>query len=374
MGVNATEDPARRLARRLRTLRTETWPDKHITQSDLAKAIRASEPLISSWEGRKALPPPRRLRAYATFFATERSVSRRPYRLINEAQLTEDERVRRDDLFGELTALRGSVHGQHGHGQQPAVPEGADPFAESQWRYPLGQDITIVCSALPPNKLNPMPFTDPDSPDYVSTYRFGEPDALLELYGHIRAANPLNKVRIRTSAEVRDDDYTSNLVLLGGVDWNSITAELLKRPDLPVRQLTRENDLVPGGFTVDQEGEEIMLSPTLRKVGEKEILVEDVAHFFRAVSPLNEKRTVTICNGNYQRGTLGAVRALTDPRFRDRNEAHLRARFAGQATYSILSRVRVILGNVVTPQWTNDDEVLHEWPGRVEPPGQLARP
>jgi transcriptional regulator with XRE-family HTH domain len=363
MGVNATEDPARRLARRLRTLRIETWPGTRVKQDDLAQAIHASPPLISSWESGKALPPRERLQAYATFFATERSVSRRPFRLINEAQLTADERGRRDDLFRELTALRDGVQSQSAHGQQPMVPIG-DPFAQSHYRFPIGQDITIVCSALPPNKLDPAPFTDPDSPDYFDAYRFADLDALLELYGHIRAANPLNKVRIRAPAEVRDDDYTSHLVLLGGVDWNYITRELLHLLELPVHQLERESDFVPGGFKVDKGGKEITLPPTLRKVGDRDVLVADVAHFVRAVNPLNDKRTVTICNGNFKHGTQGVVRALTDERFRDRNEAYLRARFAGETTYSVLSRVAVILGKVVTPDWTNDDEVLHEWPGK----------
>jgi transcriptional regulator with XRE-family HTH domain len=364
IGVNATEDPGKRLAWRLRTLRTRTWPDQHITQGDLAKAIRASAPLISSWEGRKALPPPERLEAYATFFATERSVAKRPYRLINESQLTEDERRQRDDLLDELTALREGIQRRHVHGPQPLAPADADPYAESHYRYPLGQDITIVCSELPESRLRPMPFADPGSPDYLNAYRFADLDALLELYGHIRAANPLNKVRIRTPDEVRDDDYTSHLVLLGGVDWNSITRELLHRLDLPVHQLARANDSEPGGFKVDQDGKEITLPPTLRKVGDREVLVADVAHFVRAVSPLNDKRTVTICNGNFKHGTHGVVRALTDERFRDRNEAYLRARFAGETTYSVLCRVAVILGKVVTPDWTNDDEVLHEWPGK----------
>jgi hypothetical protein len=96
--------------------------------------------------------------------------------------------------------------------------------------------------------------------------------------------------------------------------------------------------------------------------GDRRSLIEDVAHFFRAPNPLNEKRTITICNGMYQRGTLGAVRALTDVRFRDRNEAHLRERFAGQRTFSIVTRVEVILGAAVTPDWTSSDDLLHEWP------------
>ncbi len=130
-----------------------------------------------------------------------------------------------------------------------------------------------------------------------------------------------------------------------------------------MQQLARESEDVPGGFRVGAD-ETRLFKPTLQKKRDgKEVLIEDVAHFFRAPSPLNDKRTVTICNGMYQRGTLGAVRALTDARFRDRNERYLRERFAGEDTFSVISRVKVILGNVVTPDWTTED-VLHEWPAR----------
>jgi hypothetical protein len=66
----------------------------------------------------------------------------------------------------------------------------------------------------------------------------------------------------------------------------------------------------------------------------------------------------------YQRGTYGAVRALTDKRFRDRNREYLRERFGGETTYSILSRVTVFLGKAVTPDWSED--LLHEWPVPTE--------
>jgi hypothetical protein len=162
---------------------------------------------------------------------------------------------------------------------------------------------------------------------------------------------------------VRPEDFTSHLVLLGGVDWNTITAELLLyRLDLPVRQLAREDDESAAGFVVDQNGREVMFSPELRKVGGQERLVEDVAHFFRTMSPLNEKRTITICNGMYQRGTFAAVRALTDPRFRDRNDKHVRDRFGDEPAFSILCRAKVIVTTTVTPDWTSEDDVLHEWP------------
>lgn len=358
MVVNSAEGPAVRLARLLRSLRTEGLAGHGLTQGELAKALGASVPLISSWESvtKPRIPPRERLAAYATFFATERSVAKAPFRLLAAAQLTDDERSRRDELLRTLSSLRSAAR----RGDTPD-PTASDPFAGTHWRFPTDQDITIVCSALPPDQLKTTPYTNPEAPDYVDLYRFADLDALLELFGHLRAANPLTNVRLRTPDELKPDDYTSHLVLLGGVDWNTITAELLHRLDVPVRQLARESEDVPGGFLVGAAGDKL-LSPVLRKSGDDEILIEDVAHFFRAPSPLNDKRTVTICTGSYARGTLGAIRALTDTRFRDRNENYLRTRFAGQDTFSIVSRVKVFLGATVTPDWSSSEDLLDEWP------------
>ena len=96
---------------------------------------------------------------------------------------------------------------------------------------------------------------------------------------------------------------------------------------------------------------------------EKGILLEDVALFARAVSPFNRKRTVTICNGMYGRGTYGVVRALTDERFRDRNAEYLRSRFDGCEAYCILTRVRIEGGATLTPDWTTGEYTLFEWSG-----------
>jgi hypothetical protein len=90
-------------------------------------------------------------------------------------------------------------------------------------------------------------------------------------------------------------------------------------------------------------------------------LREDVALFVRAASPFNRKRFVTICSGMYGRGTYGAVRALTDERFRDRNMEYIQARFAGSETFCLLTRVTVENGATLTPDWTVPETVLFEW-------------
>ena len=355
--VSSGLSPARALAQRLRELRTGGLAGKRITQRDLGQAIEVSSPSISSWESDDdpKLPPRGRLDGYATFFATDRSVAKTPFRVLSTSQLTEVERARRDELFQELTALWDEAKGH-----KPDLGA-VGTVGHGHWHFPPDEDITIVCSALPDDYLKPIPYTDPQAPDYVELYKFADLDALLELFGHLRSANPNSEVRVRTSTELDADDYTSHLVLLGGVDWNPITAEVMRRLDVPVRQLGREDESKAGGFQVGRGTARRLFEPVLHSEGGREVLVEDVAHFFRAPSPLNERRTVTMCNGMYARGVYGAVRALTDRRFRNDNENYLYSRFADGKPFSIISRVKVILGKTVTPNWSGGEDVLHEW-------------
>ncbi|MEV6640390.1 XRE family transcriptional regulator [Amycolatopsis sp. NPDC051371] len=323
-----------------------------IRQGQLAKVFGGvSASLISSWENaeKPVSPPVKRLEAYATLFATRRSLSGGSLRLLTLEELTDDERAQRKELLEELLRLR---EGKETRGVG----------ASDVWTFPEGEDVTIVCAELPRELRDHMSYADPESADFVTLYTYADPDALIELYGHIRARNPENNVSFLKTEDLTPDDYTTHLVLLGGVDWNTVTAAVIERVDLPVEQVVRaENEPTsePGGFRVQRDGGTVLFPPLLDSEGH---LLEDVAHFYRGVSPFNQKRSVTVCNGMYGRGTLGAVRALTDRRFRDRNRDYLRTRFAGAESYSIISRVPVLAGKGLTPDWTLPENRLHEWP------------
>lgn len=329
-----------------------------VTQIQLAAALDVSPALVSSWESAKssAVPPTHRLEAYARFFATQRSVAQEPYRLLPISDLTADENARRKELLDELMGL--------------VTPEpvrqatAASPYDGTMFQYPVDQDITIVCSELPEDRRNKLSYSDPASPDHIEAYKYADLDALLELHGHIRAANPTSKVRVRVGNEMREDNFATHLVLLGGVDWNPVTSEVLFQLDLPVDQMGRKDDETPGRFEIEEDGQQEPVTPVLRKQGSSAVLKEDIAQFCRSVSPFNAERTVTICNGMHQPGTLGVVRALTDARFRQRNEQYLKERFAGVATFSLISRVLVTNSRVITPDWSRPDDRLHEWPPR----------
>ncbi|MEV7094067.1 helix-turn-helix transcriptional regulator [Amycolatopsis sp. NPDC051045] len=345
--------PRPALARRLRALREDLWPEAGITQTQLARALGGSKPLsislISSWENadKPVVPPNRRLEAYATLFATRRSLDGATLRVLPVEQLTDEERTRRKELLEELLWLR--------EGRESTAPR---PPADI-WTFDEGQNITIVCARLPEKYRRHLSYANPESADFVSLYTYADPDALIELFGHIRSRNPGNNVKFCTSEELTADDYTSHLVLLGGVDWNSVTRDVIERVDLPVEQVGRDDDAEHGGFRVRQDGGPKLFEP---KLDSRQHLLEDVAHFYRGESPFNRKRTVTVCNGMYGRGTLGAVRALTDARFRDRNIAYVRERFGDVEPFSIISRVPVVGGQGLTPDWTLEENRLHEWP------------
>jgi transcriptional regulator with XRE-family HTH domain len=107
---------ALQLARRLRQLRQEQWPDARLTQATLARAFSSEGSLaaatVSSWESLSSprLPPRRRLLAYARFFATQRSVEPSPH-LLQLDELTQDEKTAFMRLETELLTLRKAVIG-----------------------------------------------------------------------------------------------------------------------------------------------------------------------------------------------------------------------------------------------------------------------
>ncbi|MFG1946795.1 helix-turn-helix domain-containing protein [Nonomuraea sp. NPDC048826] len=342
-------DSGQALAHRLRQLRVQQWPDKRIKQPQLAQALNVSVPLISSWENEAnpKVPPVSRLEAYALLFCSHRSLRADDLVPLAEAELTMEESQLRDKLLQELLDLRAAALN---HGPSPS----SAPAVANPWQFDDGRQVVIVCTRLPDSWLARMPYVDPDDPHHIELYTYADLDSLFELHGHIRAFNPASEIRRHTAKELEPDDLTSHLVLLGGVDWNDLTTDVFQVLDLPVRQI---NDWESENGPYFSHGDR-HFSPTLTDG----MLREDVALFYRGPNPYNSRRTLTICNGMYGRGTLGVVRALTDTKFRDRNTEWIHERFGDGEAYALLSKVRVVRGQVITPDWTLDELRLVEWP------------
>jgi hypothetical protein len=353
---------ALRLAQALRDLRKSTWEDRTLTQAELAKVLsrdgRVATPTLASWESttNPKLPPPEKLRLYALLFATPRSVADNEPRILAERDLTPQERTEFSALEANLLELRAAV-------RLPGASSGATLVAQYTWEFHTGP-ITIICPEPPEAERSPL--ASETNPNYTRLYRYADLDALIELYGHLRATNPQLEVFHRLPSEVKADDLSGHLVLLGGVAWNDVTRRFLKAlAHVPIRQFSEDDAAAGEIFATSKESGRQTYRPVLETgVDGSELLVEDVALLVRVPNPYNSDRTLTICNGAYSRGVLGAVRSLTDAVVRDRNEAYLATRFDG--SFAILMRVPVVQGEALTPDLENASSRLYEWPAPVE--------
>lgn len=350
------------LAGRLRELRESRFGGARITQRALGRVLGGkkplSAPLISSWEKGTATPPKKWIAAYSTFFATRRSVEGGSLRLLREDELTEEEQAERAELERELLSLRAEALST-----EPSGPELDFTSAlGGPWHFGDPHQVSIVCGEVPPELRNPDATPAHPILPYGELYSYGSIDALFELYGHVRAANPHSDVRFFRFEDLEADDLAAHLVILGGPDWNDLARRISELvPDFPVRQVSDGTDPRHAYFEVPTDGAVGRHGPVLSDDDE---LIWDVGLFLRAPNPANRKRTLTVCSAMYSIGTWAVVRSLTDVKFRERNADYLNERFLGAEACSILMRILVLNGHeALTPDWTVPDNRLHEWPG-----------
>jgi hypothetical protein len=345
------------LARRLKELRESRF-SKPVTQRRLAEVLGGDKPLsissISAYENPSAPPPPEsRLRDYAVFFATERSLVEG--RLLPEDELTTEERSTRDALLEELLTLV-EPPASRSASQLPHAPILLRPERRGPtWLFPEREAVRIVCGEL--LDMN-HPYADPRNRNYTELLRFSDLDALVELFGHVRMLNPTCDVRFMLDREfIEPDDMSSHVVILGGSGLNRAIQRMIRSTELPIQQRPDSKE-VPEGDAFDLRGTSKQFLPSFDdELG----LVEDVGLFARLVNPFNGARTLTICSGIFSPGVQGAVRTLTDAKSRDRNEMYLRTQFAYARQFAVLMRVPVVGGKAVTPDLHKGGVRLHEW-------------
>lgn len=348
MARTAPRRGAPRLAARLRELRETGFDGRPVTQRQLAEALGRTKPLstpsISAYENPQAPPPPAsRLRDYATFFATERSLVDGHGRLVPDDELSDEETSRRDALIEEFEALAADG---------PAVRADTDQLV---WSFPEHEPVRIICGQLDDMS---HPYSERTNRNYTELLRFADLDALMELYAYVWRINPTCDVRFMLDSDLRlSEDLQSHLVILGGTGLNPAIQRIVSLTELPVRQLPESKNVQEGDVFDLGEGTEKFLPTVDERLG----VVEDVGLFARLVNPYNSARTLTVCSGIFSRGVLAAVRLLTDAALRERNETYLAERFGDSAQFAVLMSAPVVYGQVVTPDLTNPDARLFEW-------------
>lgn len=356
--MSSVNEAATRLAGRLRQLRENEFPNAALTQAQLARALSAQSKVapatLSTWESvnNPKTPPTARLTAYARFFASRRSIEGGSAHLMAIDELTVEERERFEQLEEELHELHAAL------GDAPTKP---DRRLLLQFDDP--GPIVIVCPEAPLAAQGSL--AKENNPNYTRLHRYADADALLDVFGHIRALNPDRPVRHRLPSATRKSDLQNNLVILGGIGWNStlrvIQHQLGERlpitqvedPDLPTGEVFRVRD----GDT----GEEKTHFPVTEVVGDNgREFTEDVGLIARMVNPFNSGRTLTLFNGVHSTGVMGAVLTLTEETVRYANEEFLADRYP-TGEFAILVRVLIVEGAALAPDLKNSHMRLFEW-------------
>ncbi|HTX29282.1 MAG TPA: helix-turn-helix transcriptional regulator [Streptosporangiaceae bacterium] len=348
---------ARRLANRLRELRERAFV--RLTQSQLGQALGAQDdPLspaaISMWENPASgrLPPVSRLEAYALLFCTPRSFEGGVH-MLGVGELTREELDRRDDLLGELLALRDMAESHQGV-TSPVRPE-------SMWHFPDGSRITLVCYRVSP-EYRPA-HADPGHLNYVRFAGLADLDSLIDVYGAIRAYNPTSRVSIVAAEDLRQRDIANHLVLIGGRAWSAVMPWFSRIFPVPI---STEDPGDRGAIVIrNADGTEREFKYTLVD----DDLVEDVGFFVRGENPAAPLRTLTIIGGITTRGVHGVARCFIDTEMRSRNENYLYPRFPEGSTYCIVMRVPVVNGDPLTPDLSISENRLFEWDDQTSAAG-----
>jgi hypothetical protein len=350
--LRRSEAVAAQLARRLRALRLHHWKEA-VRQPQLGKVLGVGASSVSSWEKVEApkVPPEARLRDYARFFASHRSLDSHPPRLLRDEELTDEERSLESSLFEELRSLRAAAVGE--------LDQSAGSVPRSWWHFPDAGPVRILCGALS-DKDRP-PFASIKNHNYMVLTAYADLDALVELFGHIRAENPASDIRFELADRFQTDDLKAHLVLLGNIARMQGEGRILPAGSIPVQQVP--DDQLDGEiFEVIGSEPPQRFRPRLVGDDPQGAVVEDVGLLLRTPNPHHSTRSVTICSGVFTRGVYGAVRCLTDAGLREENLDYLRGRFSEAETFGLLMRVQVADHVVPTPDLRIDDNRLYEFP------------
>jgi hypothetical protein len=351
--------PARSLADRLRDLREREYGS--FTQGQLAEVLAGpgkslSNATISQWENPDSgrLPPPQRLAVYARLFCTARSFESGVPRRLRDDELTEPERERETELYTELLELRDLANST----AISPVPHSTTTSAillrqqTSIWHFPDEKAVSVVCSDAP----DPPSYAYPDNLNYSRYAKYSDLDALIEVFGQVKAENAASMILILSPEELVQDFALNHLIIIGGAAVYDAAPYFAQDIPLPSAEPIANTSTHLFNCAV---GDETRDFESLRDEGGA--LIQDVGMIARGPHPNIPGRTVTVISGITSRGVHGAALCFTDSRIRTSNERYLKAAFGDSDAFCIVMYVPIRNNVALPPNLWRDDVRLYEW-------------
>jgi hypothetical protein len=279
-------------------------------------------------------------------FCTSRSFDGDRPRLLRSDELTEQERERATELYDELIALRERA-------QSTNVPALAKAQRSAIWHFPDPIAVSIVCS----DAVDPPPYAQHGHLNYSRYAKYADLDAMVEVFGQVKADNPERMIRILPTVALGQDFALNHLIIIGGA---ASGAASLFAQDIPLP--TPEE--IPGTDPVTHLFE-CTLGEETRKFrsawDEEGALVQDVGLIARSPHPIIPGGTVTLLSGITSRGVHGTALCFIDSHVRDTNEGYLQSAFGNVESFCILMNIPVQNDVALPPNLWRENTSLYEW-------------
>jgi len=179
----------------------------------------------------------------------------------------------------------------------------SDRLFKGVWGFGEFDDVTVVCSQLdePEERQHPEPW------EFIYLSKYGDLDALFEAQSTIHELYPNVHVEHRTGTEIsenrNEDQFTGNLVLVGGPDYNRLVRTFERYS--PVKYFPAEED---NNITIRLKRQGTTFTPRKRGTDPEEII--DYGFFVSRRNPHNLDKRLILVGGCHTYGVYGAIKAF----------------------------------------------------------------
>lgn len=176
-------------------------------------------------------------------------------------------------------------------------------YFKSLWGFREADQVYIVC----PELEEPEKRQYPEPQEFLYLGKYGDIDSLIAVYSSLNKIYPQLSIKFCTSEEFENipgNSYASNLILIGGPDYNKVTEHFMKH--------------TPFEFSQDENGETILVykqvghifKPKFKLQQEIEEIV-DYGFFLKIPNPYNPDKKLIMINGVHTYGVYGSAKCFS---------------------------------------------------------------
>ena len=174
-------------------------------------------------------------------------------------------------------------------------------YFKSLWGFSETDHVYIVC----PELEEPEKRQYPEPQEFLYLGKYGDIDSLIAVYSSLNKIYPNLNIKFCTSEEFKNipgNPYASNLILIGGPDYNKVTEVFMKDTPFEFSQYENEETILK-----DKKNGQIFKS----EFREQKEEIIDYGFFLKILNPYNPKKKLIMINGIHTYGVYGTAKCFS---------------------------------------------------------------